>query len=206
MLTAGLAVPARAAIAAPHIPGRGTLAFTVWRNGSRIGTHSVVFSPAGDTLAVRTHAHFSVGIGPLALFTYTYDVTETWAGGVLTAISARTDHNGTPASCTARRTGGQLVVDGSKSGRYTAPAGSIAGTHWNKAELDAPMIDPENGTLMRYSVAPKGQGAPPGGGTPASHYALTGFATLDLWYDDSGTWAGLRALAKDKSVVEYHAA
>ena len=205
LATARLIRPASAA-PTPVLPPAGRLAFSVWRQGSRIGTHTVAFSRAGDRLTVDTNAHFSVALGPINLFSYTYRVTEVWIGGVLDNVSAQTNDNGARGTCTARRHGGRLQVNGSKSGLYTAPAGSIAGTHWNQAELKAPMIDPENGALMTFAVADQGTAPPPGGGIPAHRYALTGFATLDTWYNDAGTWVGLKAVAKDKSIVEYHAA
>jgi hypothetical protein len=188
------------------VPASNHLAFTVWRMGSRIGTHTVVFSRSGDELTVQTKAHFSVGLGPVNLFSYTYQVVETWRGGRLDGVVAQTNDNGTRGSCTVRRQDSQLQVTGSKSGSYLAPPGSIAGTHWNSAELQAPMINPENGVLMKFAVANLGEAPPPGGSAPARQYGLTGFATMDIWYDDSGTWAGLKAVAKDQSIVEYRAA
>lgn len=188
---------------AQAVPSADSLAFTVWRKGERIGDHTVKFSRQGDSLAVQTHAHFSVGFGPIAFFTYTYDVTETWASSTLQHISAHTNDNGTRQTCEAHRSGDAMLVQGSRSGSYTAPKGSIAGTHWNRAEMAAPMINPENGLQMRFSVADRGMSAPPGGGAPAHHYALTGFAKLDLWYDAADSWVGLAAVAKDGSAIEY---
>jgi hypothetical protein len=198
--------PAAAAPAPLPVPANGRLAFTVWRNGSRIGTHTASFAKSGDTLTVQTVAHFSVGIGPVKLYVYDYHVTETWNAGVLTGVTANTNDNGTRGTCSITRQGDRLLVDGSKSGRYIAPSGSLPGTHWNKAELAAPLINPENGVLMKFAVAEEASSVPPGGHAPAAHYALTGFATLDLWYDQGAQWVGARAIAKDKSVVEYHAA
>jgi hypothetical protein len=188
------------------VPSSGKLAFSVFRKGSRIGEHRVAFTQAADRLTVHTHAHFSVGLGPINFFNYVYDVTEVWEGGQLSSVSASTNDNGHHDSCTARRGPGGLVVTGSKSGQYVAPKGSIAGTHWNRAELGAPVINPENGVLMHFIVHNDGRDQPPGGGAPATHYALRGFATLDLWYADNSIWSGLRAVAKDGSVITYRAA
>jgi hypothetical protein len=189
----------------PPVPPGGKLTFSVWRQGSQIGMHMVQFSPSGDALKVETHAHFSVGLGPLKFFTYTYQVTEMWQDGALQSLAAQTDDNGQHETCTAHRQGGALQVTGTKSGSYTAPRGSIAGTHWNQAELKAPMINPENGAQMHYTVVDKGMSPPPGGHAPAHQFGLTGYATLDIWYDAKATWVGLKATAKDKSIVEYRA-
>jgi hypothetical protein len=189
----------------PPVPPGGKLTFSVWRQGGQIGMHMVQFTQSGDTLKVQTHAHFSVGLGPLKFFSYTYQVTELWQGGALQSLAAQTDDNGQHETCNARRQGEQLLVTGTKSGSYTAPKGSIAGTHWNQAELKAPMINPENGAQMHYTVVDKGMTPPPGGHAPAHQFGLTGYATLDIWYDAVATWVGLKATAKDKSVVEYRA-
>ena len=186
----------------PGVPAAGRIAFAVWREGSAIGAHQVVFTRADDRLTVVTDAHFSVGIGPLKLYAYRYHVEETWSGGQLMQLSAQTNDDGSHQNCTATRTGEVLRVTGSKSGRYDAPAGTIAATHWNAAEIHAPMINPENGVLMHFA-ATEDRSVPPGGGSPARHVALTGFATLDLWYGADQDWVGLRAVAKDKSIVEY---
>lgn len=202
----GLIRPGMAADATPPTPPGDRLSFTVWRKGSRIGTHEVGFTRSGDDLTVHSHAHFRIGLGPIVMFNYLYQVTEQWRGGVLDGISATTNNNGRHDSCEATRRDEALVVTGSKSGVFTAPPASIAGTHWNRAELAAPIINPENGELMHFTVTPRPPDPPPGGGAPATHEALTGFATLDLWYDSHATWVGLRAVAKDHSIIEYHAA
>jgi hypothetical protein len=188
------------------VPSSRKLAFSVWRKGSRIGEHTVAFTQAADRLTVRTHAHFSVGLGPINFFNYVYNVTEIWQGGALASVSASTNDNGHHDSCTARRSARGLLVTGSKSGQYVAPEGSIAGTHWNRAEMGSPVINPENGVLMHFTVHNDGLDQPPGGGAPATHYALRGFATLDLWYADNSIWSGLRAVAKDGSIITYRAA
>ena len=190
----------------PVLPPGGKLAFTVWRQGRRIGSHEVLFEQSGDSLTVATAAHFAITFGPLTVYAYRYDATETWSGGQLAAMTAKTNNNGTHGTCVVRRDAGRLAVSGSKSGDYVAPHGSIAGTHWNMAELAAPMIDPQNGELLRYAIADRGREAPPWGGDAATHYALAGLADLDLWYNAAGHWVGLRAVAKDRSVVEYRPA
>jgi hypothetical protein len=187
------------------VPASGRLAFNVYRNDSQIGTHHLTFHSAGDALTVQIAADFKVGLGPLTLFRYSLRTTEHWQGGQLVAATSKANNDGKAESMTAKRQGDALLVQGSKSGQYTAPPGSILATHWNRAELKGPMINPENGELMKFSVVDKGsdQIMAAGKRITATHYALTGFATIDLWYDGQSVWSALKAVATDNSNIDY---
>jgi len=179
------------------------IAFSVWRNGSEIGSHTVEFERENDWVSVRSEANFSIKFGPITLYRYHYEAVEIWRGDDLMSVRARTDDNGTLEHVDVSRSGDSLSVAGSKSGRYTAPAGAIAATHWNEAELGQPMINPQNGDLMRFDRRDLGQERLDSG-IQARHVALTGYATLDLWYDETRRWRALRAVATDGSIVDYH--
>ena len=187
------------------VPASGHLAFNVFRNDSQIGTHHLTFHTAGDALTVQIAADFKVGLGPLTLFRYSLRTTEHWQGGQLAAATSKANNDGKAQSMTAKRQGDALAVQGSKSGHYVAPAGSILGTHWNRAELKGPMVNPENGELMNFTVVDKGSDQIMAGGKTitATHYALTGFATIDLWYDSQSVWSALKAVATDNSRIDY---
>jgi hypothetical protein len=178
------------------------LSFSVWREDCEIGTHRVFFEQIGDRTLVRSEADFLVRFGPIVLFRYRYRATETWQDGLLQSVSAQTNDNGKAEFAEARREGEQLSVTGSKSGKYLAPPGAIAATHWNPAELDQPMINPQNGELMRFERRDLGE-EKLATGDLARHVALSGYAQLDLWYDQSRSWRALRAVASDGSIIDY---
>ena len=186
----------------PAIPRDG-IGFSVWRNGSEIGTHSVSFQRDNDWLSVRSEANFSIRFGPITVYRYHYQALEIWRGEHLILVRAQTDDNGNIEHVDASRSGDSLIVSGSKSGRYTAPASAIAATHWNQAELDQPMINPQNGELMRFDRREVGLERL-NSGIEARHVALTGYASLDLWYDEAKRWSALRAIATDGSIIDYH--
>ncbi len=188
------------------IPGAGRLAFRAERNGAAIGTHILTFARQGEMLQVDIAVDYLVKFGPIPVFRYKLTARETWRGETLMAITAQTNNDGDADFMRATRQGDALAVEGSKSGRYLAPEGTIAATHWNRRQLDAPMINPQTGVLLRYAVTP-GPVEPvafaDGTTRAARRYGLAGTDPLDLWYDETGEWLALRALAKDGSEIRY---
>ena len=205
-LLAGLtALPLAQARAALPIPASNRLAFHIIRKGSTIGEHSVDFAQAGDALTVSVAADIVVGIGPIAFFRYTHRATVHWQAGQVVSIDATTNDDGTPQHMSARRDESGLVVEGSKTPRYVAPPRSLPGTHWNRAMLDAPFINTEDGRLMSPRVTLVGMEnvEVSGGSIQSQHYTVRGDANFDTFYDLTPSWVGLRFSAKDGSEVRY---
>jgi hypothetical protein len=196
-----LARPARASI-----PPAGALRFAIWRKGSDIGTHTVTFDRAGNDLRVTIAVRIAVGLGPIKLYHYTLDATETWRAGTLMACNSDTNDGGKIKYLRAARQNGKLMVEGSKGGKYTAPDASITSSHWNPAEVEAPMVDLGDGELLDFKVAPKVKTTIEARGKTiqATHISLSGPARLDLYYDDAGVWSALKAITnEDGSLIEY---
>jgi hypothetical protein len=188
------------------IPPSGRLAFRALRNGAPLGTHDLVFTREGDVLTVDIAVDYVVKIGPLPVFRYKMRCRESWRDGLLISATADTDHNGKPGWMRAQRSGAALLVNGSKSGKYPAPAGALLASHWNQAQLEGPMINPQDGELLNFTVTPRGQVQvpdPAGVLRPLRHFSLAGRESLDLWYDADGRWVSLRAQVADGSTVTY---
>ena len=190
LLLAGAAVlPFRDADAALPIPAGDRLAFHIIRKGSKIGEHVEMFQRAGDALTVSVAVDIVIGIGPFAFSRYKNRVTVHWQGGQVISVDAKTYDDGSPRHMSARRDEGGLVVEGSKAPRYSAPSRSLPGTHWNRAMLDAPFINTEDGRLMHPTVTMVGMEdvAVTGGTVRAQHFTLRGDADLDTFYDTTPT-------------------
>ncbi|MDE2517243.1 MAG: hypothetical protein KGL12_14545 [Rhodospirillales bacterium] len=200
-------LPRRAAAATmPGVPQTGVLAFKVLRGASPIGTQRLTFTANGAALSVRVAADFVVRFGPIVFFRYRLRVAEEWEGGVLQRVRATADNDGKAEFMRAQRQGDALMVDGSASGRYRAPPGAITATHWNRAELAGPMIDPQNGKLLDFKIGPAMAGAiadAAGAMQKATRYDLTGPTRMSLYYDAASVWCGLDAVAKDDSLIHY---
>ena len=194
------------AAAALPVPPGGALAFRLIRRGSEIGRHTLTFEHDGDILTVHTAVDAVVTLVSIPIVRYRHRVVETWRGDTLTGLAGETDKNGQHEWMNAHRVGEGLVVLGSKTERYIAPEPAGATTYWNRRMLDGPMISLEDGVLLRPKVeVHPAENVPLASGAkiPADHYNLSGAFRVDLWYDQSATWASLALTAADGSTVHY---
>lgn len=201
---AGVVLGARGAMALP-VPPSARLAFAIMRKGSQIGTHTLSFATVGNALTVTIAVRIAVYFGPLRVFHYALDGTESWANGGLVHIATITDNNGHADHMRADWHPQGLEVQGSGTQPYLAPPGARPSTHWNSAELNGPWINPEDGTLVHPHVATLGQDMVPTATTarPGQHYRLSGNVALDLWYEANQQWLSLGFTGKDGSLIRY---
>lgn len=195
-----------AARAALPVPPAGQLAFRIMRKGDRIGTHSLSFARNGETLTVDVKAEIVVKFGPFPVFRYNHSNVETWIGTALRGFDSKTDDDGKPAFGRMQRSAQGFQVEGSKSGLYTAPPDTLAATHWNRAQLDGPMVNPQNGELLKLQVVPKGRdqvALASGTKVNADRIALEGDQPLELWYDAAGHWTALLFKGQDGTPIAY---
>lgn len=191
------------------VPASGRLAFEAFRNGSFLGRHELSFCMHGSNLVVGVAVDYTVKFGPLTFFKYKLRGQEIWSGDVFVSARMQTDDNGASEFMSADRDGDALFVEGSKARRARAPQGSLLATHWNIAQLHGPMINPQDGSLLHFSIKALGDlkiADATGRTRMVRRYALRGKNSLDLWYDEAGVWTGLRAKAVDGSLVAYCAA
>lgn len=197
--------PAHAALPVP-VPEGNRLSFRVLRGDSAIGTHVLYFDPHDDILDVRSEVDLRVGFGPFTLFRYTLRSTERWTAGAFETLDATTNDNGTQDFARIKRDADGLWVEGSQAPRYLAPPNALPSSHWNKAELDGPWINPQDGKLLHPVVAQLGVGDVPAANGPpiaATQYALSGDVQMHLWYDSTPSWVALHFTAHDGSLIRY---
>jgi Domain of unknown function (DUF6134) len=207
LLLAGAAMASgRMAHAALPVPPGNRLAFRLMRHGSSIGSHVMTFRSDGDLLTVDIAVDVQVKFGPIPLVRYTHRNKETWNHGRLMGLESHTDRNGTNMHMLARWDGSGLAVEGCGTRPYIAPANALATTHWNSYMLRGPMIGVQDGMLVHPVVSPQPEERvrlATGDDIRARRYTLSGDLDLELWYDPSNTWAGLRFAADDGSVISY---
>jgi hypothetical protein len=205
-LAATRGMTGQAAATALPVPASGQLSFALIRHDSKIGTHTIRFEQQDGALVVRIDVEALVKFGPIPLVRYTHHNMEVWRGNRLDQIDSTTDKNGTKLYVSARRTDAGLSVVGSAAKPYIAPEDALPTTYWNKRLLSSPMIGTQDGMLVHPAVRELGVDPVPvaaGGRIPATRYSLRGDLDLDLWYDQTATWAGMEFSVADGSVIHY---
>ena len=201
-------MPRAVAQPAPGAPGgRRSRAVTIWRNGSHIGRHHVGFESGAAGLAVAIEAEMLVKIGPIPVFNYHHQATETWRDGRFAALQSRTTTNGKREEVAASRTAeGVAISRGAALPPVQAVADAHPLTHWNAEVLQGPLFNPQTGAILHLHVV-RSAGEPlrlaDARTVSSTRYALTGDTEITDWYDDGGAWAALRAKGPDGSYVEY---
>lgn len=188
------------------VPPSHTLGFRLIRHDSEIGRHTLTFERQGDVLTITVAVSALVSFISIPIVRYTHRAVETWRAETLVSLTGETDKNGQHEWVNASRTSEGLVVLGSKTLRYVAPDHAIATSYWNKRMLDGPMISLEDGVLLRPKVAMRSAETvrlASGGTIPADHYNLSGAFNVDVWYDQTDTWAGLAFDVADGSNIRY---
>jgi hypothetical protein len=206
VLLAGAALLARPVAAASAVPQADALTFRMIRHGSEIGTHALTFTREGDALTVRIAVEAVVTLLSIPLVRYSHRASETWHGTTLVAVQGETNKNGEREWMTAQRTDAGLEVHGSQTAPYIAPATAIPTSYWDKRMLNGKMISLEDGVLLAPKVADlrtEKIRLASGREIAARHYNLSGAFEVDLWYDATGTWAGMAMTVTDGSEVRY---
>ena len=182
------------------------LSFQVIRNGSAIGTHTVRFERQGRVLLAHIDCRLRVGLGPITLFRYHHQGVERWQDGAFASLETQTDDDGEALTVSARRVASGIEIRTRDGGLHVVSAAALPLTHWNRACMSAGLFNPQDGKMLPESASLKGTDTvklADGSQVRATHYAMTGKAPIDDWYDMQGTWTALKAQVKDGSTLQY---
>lgn len=208
---------------AADLPYGPSHVFAAFRNGERIGTHTLTFQQSGDKRVVTTAIDFSVKALGLTMYRYMHRGQEVWNGNTFESISTQTDDNGTKYALKARHEAGgvSVVRDGggapklstndvgfqqSSTRQETLPASTVPSTHWNFNQVkQASMLNSQNGNLARIQITPRGRETIKTANSTlqATHYSYTGDVQMEQWFDDRGRWVKATFKASDGSTIEY---
>lgn len=214
---------ATAFAAGGELPYGPTHVFAAFRNGERIGTHTLTFQQNGDKRVVTTSIDFSVKALGLTMYRYMHRGQEVWNGNSFESISTQTDDNGTKYALKAKHEAGGVSVVREGGGapklsandvgfqqggakQETLPASTLPSTHWNFNQVkQASMLNSQNGNLAKIQITPKGRETikTANGTLQADHYSYTGDVVMDQWFDDKGRWVKATFKASDGSTIEY---
>lgn len=193
-----------ALLALAVIPSRGDaapreLAFEVWREGSPIGRHSLIFQTEGDRLQVDIAIDLAVGLGPITLYRYRHRSQEDWQGGKLIALTTETNDDGTKFAVRAKAS-----PEGLQVGNQILPANLLPTSYWHVAAMTrSQLLDSQDGSLRLVSVSKIGRETAEIGGAarPVDRYRVSGDLEMDLLYLPNGEWAGLEFTAKGSKIT-----
>ena len=205
LLGIAMSVPASdAAQAVAQTPQ--TLEFDIAHEGNVVGHHRISFHREGDKLAVHSELKIEVDVLFLSVYRYQQTRDEVWRDGKLIALASTADDDGTPHNIN-----GQAGPDGIRmtSGRenWMLPPNSVQASFWNVSMVTekGPLVDSLTGRILHYGVVKLGQETVRAGGRDivATHYRLETTRPRDVWYDASGRWVKMRAIARDGSTAEW---
>lgn len=198
-------VPGAAPSPGDSIPRDRALAFDVWRDGERIGSHRILFREGHGRLTVDITIDLAVSVAFIPVFRYAHRNEEVWQAGRLIRMAARTDDDGTAEHVNLVLVGDHLLVDGSK---YDGPVAAdlLPTTYWREGTVRrSRLVSSQDGRVMAVTVTDRGVETITalGRAVRARHYAMGGGLDLELWYDLGGVWSKLTFTASDGSLIDY---
>jgi hypothetical protein len=204
----GCAVPrlARAATAIVLPAAAADRRFTVLYEGSKIGTHTILYSTATGETHIRTEIRLLVKVAFFTVFRFNHRSEETWRAGRLVSLSSETvEHGETLLVDGAATPQGFRVV--SKGGPFIAAAATLTSNSlWTPAVLEqATVVDACHGGVIGVSARKLAdeQIAVAGRQVLASRYAfITPYLAGSIWYDTQSRWVH-GEFEQDGAKIEY---
>lgn len=182
---------------------RAQISFRVYRGEGRLGSHRLTFTRSGDDLEVRVEIRLQVKFGPITVFRYEHDNTETWRDGRLVAIRTRTNDDGTDYEVDGEARDQEFAVR-SSSGARSFPADIIPTSYWHPQTVErSRMLDTQRGRDLSLQIAeqPDREVRTTDGPVTAQAYRVTGDLELDLFYNEEGDWLGTTFTARGEDVT-----
>lgn len=178
-----LAAGAAGVLAAPHIAlANAGRRFTIWRDGDRIGEHTLSAVSRGGQFEIAIDIMIAVRVVGITAYRYTLSNREVWAGDRIQSVTSRVNDDGDKEFATVSSNGVALQVEGSG---YSGKAGADAVTtsYFAMPFLKrAPWISTQSGKPLSVSVSPLG-------GRRGWH-RVSGDLETALRYDRQGEWVG----------------
>ena len=183
------------------------MTFDVFLDGKKIGYHRFEIDGSETDTAVRSEASFDVKFLFITAFKYRHVTTdESWTGGCLSEIEARTDSNGKQLQLTGERTESGFVVDTGQS-EAELPECVMTFAYWNPGFLDqARLLNPQTGEYLDVDVTELGDDVVEINGEqiPARSVRLTARKMdITLWYSSDERWLALESVAKGGRIIRY---
>jgi len=179
--------------------------YNIFRKGKPFGTHVTSFDVSGDGgLEVDHSIELKAKIGPITVYKYSHNATETWQDNRLIALRGETEKNGDDLNVTAAFEGDSLSVSGTNY-TGTVEADIVPATHWNIRQMfEGGILSTEGGQTLDVVVEELGRETLTIAGetVEATKFSLASDLTVFLWYDDTGRWVKCAFSARGQN-IEY---
>ncbi len=191
---AAWAVPglASAATAVVLSTSAGNRRFTVLYKGSKIGAHTISYSPATSETRVTTDIRMKVKVAFITVFAFSHRSEETWREGRLVSLDSNTVEHGETLHVQGEATPeGFRVV--SKGGLFVASAATLTSNSlWTPAVLEqATLVDAQHGGIIGVSSRKSADEEILIGKRTVRatrHAFLSPYLAGSIWYDEDGLW------------------
>ncbi len=186
------------------VPDSGQIAFDIYRNGSKFGSHVINFADRPDgTREVTITIEMKYCAGPVCFFRYEHENREIWKGDQLLSVESTTYDDGDDYYLKADWR--PQAVDISINGMVSEASRSIYSTsYWNKTALEADqLLNTQKGTVEDVTVTPVGTKVldKAFGSVTATGYQVQASVPLTVWYDAATQeWVGLEFNARGSEI------
>ncbi|WCL53357.1 DUF6134 family protein [Gimibacter soli] len=179
------------AVASPAENLVSPASYDVYRNGKKIGEHSIRLQEDSGRLVADVRTRMRVKLLFVTVFRYDYASREVWCGDSLQQISTEVDDNGTDIK--VELTADEIGVLENSHGRFATT------NHWNPAAMQASaLFNTITGKVNKVTIQPIDAGQ-----SGATTYAVTGDLNIRSTYDDDGNWLGMQFRHKGGSEIEF---
>jgi hypothetical protein len=199
----GAAQPATAIVWPSGGSGRR---FSVLNRGTRIGSHTIVYSSVTGEVQVSTDISLLAKVGFLTVFRFTHRSTEIWRAGRLVSLSSETvEHGETLRVDGAATAQGFRVV--SKSGPFIASAATLTSNSlWTPVVLEqTSLVDAQHGGIIGVSARKLADEQLVVAGRPiraTRHSFISPYFAGSIWYDSENLWVH-GEFERDGSKIQY---
>jgi hypothetical protein len=193
LLTVALAAAAAPAAAATDLAD-GTYAFTVFRDGDPIGTHTLTARHEGGDLVLDIAVDIKVKVAFITAYRYEQTRREVWRDGRLVAFESDTNDDGKKAKTSGKLEGDMLSVTGPDGSQKVRP--DIISNSWWNAELakQSELLNTFDSKILKVKIEDAGEESveTAAGPVKAHRYAIAGDIDREVWYDADGRWVHMR--------------
>lgn len=181
------------------------IAFDVFRENKRVGSHTVRFDRLDRELRVNSRFELSIDVLFFTVYQFQYQSDATWRAGAIERISVDVDDNGEAFQLKAKRRG-EITEIQSDAGLVNFTGGLFPTNHWNADVLRASQVlNTLTGKVNTVSIEARGREniVTKRGVIEATRYAYTGELETEVWCDASGRWVKMRFAGKDGVPIDY---